>query len=128
MKHRISTQHSQRAAHGTSRIGGLILAAGTCLLLANGAFAAPTPQLSPAQLHDFASAAKELQGLNNQVHQEAMNPKLTPAQKEKLKNEYMAKTNAILAQHHLTAQRYTELLQETRRDPAFAKEVEGAMH
>ena len=127
MKHRISTQHSPRAQHSATRFGGLILAAGASLLLATSAFAAPNPQLSPTQLHQFAGAVKDLQALNNQVHQEAMNPKLTPAQKEKLKNEYMAKTNSILAQHHLTAQRYTELLQETQRDPAFAKEVEGAM-
>jgi len=127
MKHSISTQQSQSTRHRANRFGALILAASASLIMASGAFAAPGPQLSPAQLHDFAGAVKELQALNNKVHQEAMNPDLTPAQKEKLKNEYMAKTNSILAQHHLTAQRYTELLQETQRDPAFAKEVEGAM-
>ncbi|WP_248884489.1 DUF4168 domain-containing protein [Acidithiobacillus acidisediminis] len=83
---------------------------------------------TPAQVHDFAQAVEQIKPLNEQVHAAISKPGVTEQQKEAMKKSYMAKVDSILASHHLTAEQYGSMLQETQKNPAFAKEVEGAMH
>ncbi|MDD3759848.1 MAG: DUF4168 domain-containing protein [Acidithiobacillus sp.] len=79
------------------------------------------------QVQDFARAVEQIKPLNEQVHAAINKPGVTDAQKQAMKKSYMDKVNAILASHHLTAEQYSSMLQETQKNPAFAKEVEAAM-
>jgi hypothetical protein len=82
---------------------------------------------SPAEIKNFAAAVRGIKPLNEQVHSALSQKGITATKREELKKSYMARVNSILARNHLTAEQYTSMLKQTQDDPAFAKQVEGAM-
>ncbi|MBU2849753.1 DUF4168 domain-containing protein [Acidithiobacillus ferrivorans] len=82
---------------------------------------------SPAEIKNFAAAVRGIKPLNEQVHSALSQKGITATKREELKKSYMARVNSILASNHLTAEQYTSMLKQTQDDPAFARQVEGAM-
>ncbi|MEY2341812.1 DUF4168 domain-containing protein [Acidithiobacillus sp. IBUN Pt1247-S3] len=100
---------------------------GAALFVLGGFASVPALAATPGQIHDFAQAVEQIKPLNEQVHAAINKAGVTAAQKEAMKQSYMEKVNAILVSHHLTAEQYGSMLQETQKNPTFAKEVEAAM-
>ncbi|WP_298171074.1 DUF4168 domain-containing protein [Acidithiobacillus sp.] len=82
---------------------------------------------SPAEIKNFAAAVQGIKPLNEQVHSALSQKDITATKREELKKSYMARVNSILASNHLTAEQYSSMLKQTQDDPAFARQVEGAM-
>lgn len=106
---------------------GLVLAAlGVVGLGSSMAFAATAA--SPAQVKDFAHAVQQIKPLNEQAHAEISQKGVSKAKQDAVKKSYMQKVDKVLEDNHLSAAEYSNMLKQTQTDPAFAKEVEAAMH
>ena len=100
---------------------------GAALFALGGLASAPAIAATSGQVRDFAQAVAQIKPLNEQTHAAINKAGTTAAQKAAMKKSYMEKVSAILVSHHLTAEQYSSMLQETQKNPAFAKEVEAAM-
>ncbi|PKY10830.1 hypothetical protein B1757_07695 [Acidithiobacillus marinus] len=108
------------------RSGLVIVALGVAGLGSSMAVAATAA--SPAQVKDFAHAVQQIKPLNEQAHAEISQKGVSKAKQDAVKKSYMQKVDKVLESNHLTAVEYSNMLKQTQTDPAFAKEVEAAMH
>lgn len=84
------------------------------------------PQVSRQEAADFAAAVKAIGPLNARLRKEMAKAGNTSAH-QTLLEQYRVEVQKILQTHHLTAQRYSALLDEARTNPQFAAEVEKMM-
>lgn len=116
----------QKVLRHSLRSGLILVALGVAGMGSTLAFAGTTE--SPAQVKDFAHAVQQIKPLNEQAHAEISQKGVSKAKQDAVKKSYMEKVDKVLESNHLSATEYSNMLKQTQTDPAFAKEVEAAMH
>ncbi|WP_414040132.1 DUF4168 domain-containing protein [Acidithiobacillus sp. M4-SHS-6] len=116
----------QKSLSHSIRSGLVLVALSVVGLGSTLAFAATAE--SPAQVKDFANAVRQIKPLNEQTHAEISQKGISKAKQDAIKKAYMEKVDKVLESNHLTEAEYSSMLKQTQTDPAFAKEVEAAMH
>lgn len=118
----------QKSLGHSIKFGLVVLALGGLGLVSNVAFASDAMAASPAQIKDFAHAVEQIKPLNAQAHAEISQKGVSKAKQDAVKKSYMEKVDKVLETNHLSAGQYSSMLKQTQTDPAFAKQVEAAMH
>ncbi len=111
----------------SSLFAALALAAASGFVAAPVAMAQSEAQqqtvVSPQELRTFASAAKEVQKIN-QSYQPSYQSAQTPEQKQAIEREAMGKMTQAVQAKGMTIQKYNQIMQIAQTDPEVGRQVD----